>query len=292
MLFILAAVFIGLLWYIANNTLKNEFQWWLKWPALGFVILLVLLEGFFFVETDRLVFAHRCCGETASDNSTTCEECCLTYNTQDACEINDTYLAVGTLDSGTNSSLLYRDSDYYRIELDIDTPYDLYINYSCPSPEWLAFAGRSDVDDNSIYVYDGADWVELYTFDSSAGDIVNAVDLENSQYAQNGIYMLRINSSDFALTDMYANFDQIALVDTTPIKMYCTDSYDTEQIFSYHYSTYMSLGFVSGIILYLGIFFAMALVLQYLWMLYSSYMKGESEGNTPDSKTPQGKWLK
>jgi len=58
MIFILAAIAFGFLWYLADRYLKNDFLPYLKWSAPILIVLLVAMDVFLFVETERMLYAR------------------------------------------------------------------------------------------------------------------------------------------------------------------------------------------------------------------------------------------
>lgn len=63
MIFLLIGLFLGLIWYIADKSLKERFLPYLKWPSLFVIILMVSTDIFFFVEMERFLKAKAVGGD-------------------------------------------------------------------------------------------------------------------------------------------------------------------------------------------------------------------------------------
>lgn len=272
-LFMFAGVLI-LLWYLADKYLKENFYAHLKWGSLVLIGLFICTEAYMVMEKGNLIAAHECCADGCNSTvGTECKQCCISYTSPSYCEIVNLSVWPAPV-SGDNESLVFRDNDYLIVPLDMEgqgTPYDIYVNYTCQHGyEMYYFKGRSDVDGNTVGIWNGSGYDTFYAYSSSTEDYHQEIDMSGMQYwfDNTTIVGIRLTSTDYATTDDFYYLDQSMLFGQMTNRMYCDDTIDTGTIMAWHYTEYWVMHDWVGAIPWVMMFCTMAVIIQALLMWY------------------------
>lgn len=273
------AAVLGFLWWLADRHLKEKFTGYLKYGSMVLIGLFICTEAYMVMEKGNLIAAHECCADDCGDNATQepgslqCEQCCISYTSPSYCELVNMSVYPVQI-AGDEGSLTFRDNDLLIIPLDVEgqgVAYDVYLNFSCEHGySMYMFKGKSDVDDNTVGIWNGSDYDTFYAYGSSADFYTQEIDMSGMQYWFDNTTLtgIRMTSTDYPTTDQYAYFDQSWLVGSMTNKMYCTDTIDTGTIMAWHYTEYWVMHDWIGAIPWVMMFCTVAIIIQALRMWY------------------------
>jgi len=281
---VLCMIFL-LLWHLGDKYLKDRFTPILKYSSLILIAIIISVDIFMFIEKENLVFGHKCCDgcEDNREQNATCAECCLTYAQSPNIGYVENYTVLqGTELHGNLSSFSERDDgDYQEIMLDLQPPAVSeafnFSNVELGEYRVLSLCVRTDNDiavPIYVAVYNGSDWIPIYSFSNSSNYYCQDIDITNYQYIINDSIYFAIYTDQPGSAEQSLFVDEFRLEGVKSLYMYCSSSPDTGAIFVWHYVDYAVVPVITSTIPFLGIMVVFALAIQLLVSMYESASGG------------------
>jgi hypothetical protein len=275
LILLLFAFICGIIWWLTETTFKDEVSKNILIPGFKialilFAFILVLVDVYMFVETNRFVTAG---GNNVSN--------CLSYNGTMSYYPAIQSVVGGTLLSGTVNSLFYVDNDIDNILENNAGQTELYANYTGVTAfNKFDFAGTITGNATPFYIeaYQNiTGWDTLYTF-SYPGNFNTGISLNGSKYTDaNGTVQLRIISATAGSISDHLQVDWLILEGSQTYTAYCNSGDDTRNVFIFHQME-------SGIMLLLltllpyGAILLMAIIVIQVILLLANALQGKKPG--------------
>jgi len=257
--------------------LKNEFNRYLKYGSLFLIVLLVAIDIFMFIETNRYTDMACCIGGSCKNDSgvTGIGYNYLTTICPDSLALNE-----GNNISGDVSSLCYDDNNSYIVDYNDTTGLDLQINSSASNPKYINMKYKDTGTDNISIVqfYDGAGWITFYSYADTSG--YYSVQIPTFMAGNSTSYDI-IKFSDLGLTDnARVSIEQLTITNDVFTPMYSSSGLDTATIVAYHASEYAVMPILVNLIpAFIG-FIAFMMFVQYMMSMYSNQISGRNQDLT------------
>lgn len=269
MLLMFLAILFGFIWYVMNKELKSEFNRYLKYGSLFLIVLLVAIDVFMFIETERMIKVSNTPIQYIMTN--------------EACP-NGMAIVAGTNISGNLNSLCKQDNDTLNVRYTGGgggVNLDLRFNISATNPQSVNFMYKSnDSDNDTLMQYnDGSGWVTFYSL---------ATTITNNTYVSISIPVLySVNSSLYTQIRIYdvappastgmLSIDKLTITDGKVTSIYSSKDIDTGTIVSYHYSEYAVMPLLANVIPALILAIILFMFIQYMMSMYVNQMSGKNQ---------------
>lgn len=267
MLYTYFALLFGFIWFIADKELKDSFNKYLKYSSAFFILLMIAIDLFMFVETERYLHANE-----YNDSGL------VFSNILSSCPINMS-IVVGTNISGNLFSLCYDDKNASEFRFTgggINADYR--VNYSAKNPKYVNIKYKSnDSDNDTVLQYDsGVGWVSITTLPSTTNNetyttlsVAALQNVNSSSYNRLRIYDISPPASNGMFSIEY-----ITLSDNIETYLYSQTSIDTATVAAYHYSEYAFMETLTDMLPYVAMLVGVLLGIQYLYLMYIDSVYG------------------
>jgi len=277
MLFLFLAILFGFIWYAMVKELKSEFNRYLKYGSLFLIVLLVAIDLFMFIETNRYTDMVCCLGGSCKNDSTSSG---VGYNYLTQVCPDSLVLNAGNNLSGDVASLCNDDNNSYVVEYNSITGLDLQINSNANNPKYVNIKYKSSGTDNMSIVqfYDGIGWNTFYSYSDTSG--YYSIQIPTFMATNTSSYDIIKFSDSGLLTNGQLDIEQLTLTNDVFTPMYSNSGLDTATIVAYHASEYAVMPILVNLIpAFIG-FIAFMMFVQYMMSMYSNQISGRNQDLT------------
>ena len=252
-----------------DKAFRTELSPIVKYGLFAFALVFIIVDVFMFIETDRLINAHECCEECTENDTISCDQCCIRFDSYALEGVDYVQTVQGVYVEGGNRS--FDNPDDYNVYMAMGTTTEVRIDfYNVPAYNQINVQmGTTNDSQMNLDIWTGSNWSTIWTF---GGPMARNSFVPLNKYIINDTVQFRVIGT--LLPNETYEGDWFMLSTSKPYYMYCSDTADTGTIIAWHYTEYAIIPLFINLLPYLGIFAGLVICIQYVYIWYTRAQDG------------------